>query len=202
MSEANKLTLPASPREFSALIGGKLILASEREAIERENPAHRTVVSRYPKATRQVAEAAIEAAYAAHASGVWRNLSGADRARLILKVAGLIDQHRVELRQIECLEVGKPIALVDREINGTIAHWEYAATLARHTYGDTYDQLGSNSLGFIFREPIGVVTMITPWNYPLLILSQKLPFVLAVGGCAVVKPSELTSGTALRLGEL
>jgi acyl-CoA reductase-like NAD-dependent aldehyde dehydrogenase len=202
MSDAITLTLPLQPREFSALIGGKLIPASERETIERENPAHRTVVSRYPKATHQDAEAAIDAAHAAHASGIWRNLSGADRARLILKVAALIDQHRVELREIECLEVGKPISLVDREINGTIAHWEYAATLARHTYGDTYDQLGGNSLGFIFREPVGVVTMITPWNYPLLILSQKLPFVLAVGACAVVKPSELTSGTALRLGEL
>src|SRR5690606_32367404 len=101
-----------------------------------------------------------------------------------------------------CLETGKPIALVDREVNGAIAHWEYAATLARHTYGDTYDTLGNDALGLIFREPIGVVTIITPWNYPLMILSQKLPFALAVGCSALVKPSEFTSGTSLCLGAL
>jgi len=117
-------------------------------------------------------------------------------------VAQLIEAYRAELRLIECLEVGKPIALVDREINGTIALWEYAATLARHTYGDTFDQLGPNTMGLVFRQPVGVVAMITPWNYPLLIASQKLPFALAVGCCAVLKPSELASGTALKLGEL
>ncbi|SFZ80712.1 Acyl-CoA reductase [Devosia enhydra] len=196
------LALPETPRGFSALIDGRFIAASEREAITRENPAHRRPVSLYPKATREDAQAALTAARRAADQRVWSSLSGADRARMLMRVAQLIDQHRVELREIECLEVGKPIGLVDREINGAIAHWEYAATLARHTYGDTYDQLGGNSLALVFREPEGVVSMITPWNYPLLILSQKLPFVLAVGGCAVVKPSELTSGTALRLGEL
>ena len=196
------LALPETPRGFSALIDGRFIAAREREAITRENPAHRRPVSLYPKATREDAQAALTAARRAADQRVWSSLSGADRARMLMRVAQLVDQHRVELREIECLEVGKPIGLVDREINGAIAHWDYAATLARHTYGDTYDQLGGNSLALVFREPEGVVSMITPWNYPLLILSQKLPFVLAVGGCAVVKPSELTSGTALRLGEL
>ena len=62
--------------------------------------------------------------------------------------------------------------------------------------------MGGNALGLVLREPVGVVGMITPWNYPLLIISQKLPFALAVGCCAVVKPSELTSGTTLLLGKL
>lgn len=197
-----KLALPAKPNIFSALIDGKLIAAGDRERIVRENPAHLAPVSEYPRATKEDAVAAVQAARKAADQRIWASLSGADRARILNKVAQLIDRNRVELREIECLEVGKPIGLVDREINGTIAHWEYAATLARHTYGDTYDQLGGNSLALVFREPEGVVSMITPWNYPLLILSQKLPFVLAVGGCAVVKPSELTSGTSLRLGEL
>ncbi|KAA0970164.1 aldehyde dehydrogenase family protein [Aureimonas fodinaquatilis] len=197
-----RLTLPATPRPFSLLIDGKLIPVSEREPIVRENPAHCKPVSLYPRATVADAHAAIDAARRAADSRVWRDMSGAERARLLLRVARLIDENRVELREIESLEVGKPISLVDREINGTIAHWEYAATLARHAYGDTYDSLGDNNMAFVFREPIGVVSLITPWNYPFLILSQKLPFVLAVGGCAVVKPSELSSGTALRLGEL
>ena len=197
-----KLALPKSPRAFKALIDGQFIPAADREMIVRDNPAHLVPVSQYPKSTPNDAFVALAAARRAADRRVWSGLSGAERSRLLGKVAQLIDQNREELRTIECLEVGKPIALVDREITGAIAHWDYAATLARHTYGDTYDQLGGESLALVFREPVGVVSLITPWNYPLLILSQKLPFVLAVGGCAVVKPSELTSGTALRLGEL
>lgn len=196
------LKLPAQPREYSALIDGRLIPARDREMIGRDNPAHLTPVSLYPKATAQDLADALSAARRSFDAGVWARLASADRARILLRVAALIDKHRVELREIECLEVGKPIGLVDREINGTIAHWEYAATMARHTYGDAYDSFGNDALGFVMRYPAGVVSMITPWNYPLMINSQKLPFALAVGCSAVVKPSELTSGSALRLGEL
>jgi acyl-CoA reductase-like NAD-dependent aldehyde dehydrogenase len=196
------LQLPQQPREYSALIDGRLIPARDREMIGRDNPAHNLPVSLYPKATAQDLRDALTAARRSFDSGIWSGLSSAGRARILLKVAALIDQNRVELREIECLEVGKPIGLVDREINGTIAHWEYAATMARHTYGDSYDSFGNDALGLVLRYPIGVVSMITPWNYPLMINSQKLPFALAVGCSAVVKPSELTSGSALRLGEL
>jgi betaine-aldehyde dehydrogenase len=196
------LKLPEKPREYSALIGGRFIRAFERETIGRDNPAHNRPVSLYPKATDADLRDALSAARRSFDTRVWSGLSAADRSRIMLRVAGLIDRHRVELREIECLEVGKPISLVDREISGAIAHWEYAATLARHSYGDTYDTFGNEALGLVMRYPVGVVSMITPWNYPLMINSQKLPFALAVGCSAVVKPSELTSGSALRLGEL
>lgn len=196
------LHLPANPREYAALIDGRFIPARDREMIRRDNPAHNTPVSLYPKATPQDLQEALSAARRSFDDGVWSGMSSADRARILLRVAALIDRHRVELREIECLEVGKPIGLVDREIGGAVAHWEYAATLARHTYGDTYDTFGNQALGLVMRYPVGVVSMITPWNYPLMINSQKLPFALAVGCSAVVKPSELTSGSALRLGEL
>jgi acyl-CoA reductase-like NAD-dependent aldehyde dehydrogenase len=196
------LRLPQHPRRYSALIDGRLIDATARETIGRDNPAHNHPVSLYPRATAQDLRQALAAARRASDAGVWSGLSSADRARMLLKVAALIDRNRVELREIECLEVGKPIGLVDREIGGAIAHWEYAATLARHCYGDTYDSFGNDALGLVMRYPVGVVSMITPWNYPLLIISQKLPFALAVGCTAVVKPSELTSGSTLRLGEL
>lgn len=196
------LQLPTAPREYAALIDGRFIPARDREMISRDNPAHNHTVSLYPKATAADLQEALSAARRSFDDGVWSGMSSADRARILLKVAALIDTHRVELREIECLEVGKPIGLVDREIGGAVAHWEYAATMARHTYGDTYDTFGNDALGLVMRNPIGVVSMITPWNYPLMINSQKLPFALAVGCSAVVKPSELTSGSALRLGEL
>ena len=73
--------------------------------------------------------------------------------------------------------------------------WYYAASLAQHAYGDAHNDLGPNYLAVTVKEPIGVVGVITPWNFPLLIVSQKLPFALAVGCTAVVKPSDLTPGT-------
>src|SRR5205807_4286422 len=88
------------------------------------------------------------------------------------------------------------------EMESAAGLWEYAASLTRHIYGETYNTLGSDMLGLIFREPVGVVGMITPWNFPLLIISQKLPFALAAGCTAVVKPSNLTSGTTLHLAGL
>ncbi|MEO8136523.1 MAG: aldehyde dehydrogenase family protein, partial [Betaproteobacteria bacterium] len=171
-------------------------------SIVRKSPAHDVAVSRYPVATPADVDEAIAAARKAADAGTWSSLSGGDRARILNRVAALIDSHRDELGLIESLEVGKPFGAVGREIQGSVGLWEFAATLARHSYGDLHDKIGPGSLGLVFREPVGVVGMITPWNYPLLIVSQKLPFALAVGCCAVVKPSELTSGTALRLGEL
>ena len=193
---------PEAPREFAALIRGELIATRDRDVIVRASPAHGVVVSRYPKATPQDVTLAIQSARAAADAGTWASMPGADRARLMNRVAQLIEKHRDELALIESLEVGKPMSAVVREIQASVGLWEYAATLARHAYGDLYDKLGPSTLGLVFREPVGVVGMITPWNYPLLIVNQKLPFALAVGCCAVVKPSELTSGTALRLGEL
>ena len=194
-------SMPA-PRDFAALIDGELVGVAQRDVIERRSPAHGAVVSRYPAATPADLRQAIAAARREADRGTWRRMSGAERARIVGRVARLIEQRKEELGLIESLEVGKPISGVVREIGGSVALWDFAATLARRSDGDLYDQLGGDSLGLVFREPVGVVGMITPWNYPLLIVSQKLPFALAAGCCAVVKPSEMTSGTALRLGEL
>lgn len=196
------LAFGRSARAYSALIDGKLIGVDQRERLERASPATGRPVSIYPRATEADVQGAIKAARRAADLRRWAAVPGAERSRLILRVAGLIDKHREELGLIECLEGGKPISAVDGEIQGSIDLWEYAATLARHMYGDTHDQLGEQTMGLVFREPIGVVGMITPWNFPLLIASQKLPFALAAGCCAVLKPSEFTSGTTLRLGEL
>src|SRR5918999_494620 len=79
---------------------------------------------------------------------------------------------------------------------------ESAATPPRHSHGDAHNHLGQDVLALVVHEPVGVVAIITPWNFPLLIVSQKLPFALAAGCTAVVKPSELTAGTTARLGRL
>jgi betaine-aldehyde dehydrogenase len=194
--------VPDAPRDFRALIGDTFVTPAERETIVRHSPAHGVPVSRYARSTPEDVARAIDAARAAADRRVWSALSGADRSRVLNRVAQLIDKHREELALIESLEVGKPLSASAREMQGAVGLWEFAATVARHAYGDLHDKIGPGALGLVFREPVGVVGMITPWNYPLVIVSQKLPFALAVGCTAIVKPSELTSGTALRLGEL
>ncbi len=144
----------------------------------------------------------MRAAREAFDRGPWPHATGAERMTCLLKVAESIRQQKEELALIETLESGKPISQARDEVDWTAGLWDYAATLCRHIYGDTYNALGPGMLGLVIREPIGVVGMITPWNFPLLIISQKLPFALAAGCTCVVKPSELTSGTTLRLGKI
>ena len=193
---------PAAPFEYRALIDGDLIGVKGLPTIERSSPAHNVVVGRYPAVELDGVSRAAAAARRADDLAVWRSASGAERAKFITRVAALLDRDRKKLGLVESLEGGKPISLVDGEIQASIDLWDYAATLARHCYGDSYDQLGAHTMGLVLREPVGVIGMITPWNFPLLIVSQKLPFALALGCCAVIKPSEMTSGTALMLGEL
>ena len=184
------------------LINGNWVEAQSGERYHRDSPAHDIRVGTYPKAGAEDVDAAVAAAKSAFEDPSWRLMKGADRAKLLHRVSEIIREDAEELAYIETLESGKPISQAKGEMQGTAELWEYAATLARHTYGDTYNTLGPDMLGMILREPIGVVGMITPWNFPLLIISQKLPFALAAGCTAVVKPSELTPGTTLRLGKI
>ncbi|MDN5001226.1 aldehyde dehydrogenase family protein [Bradyrhizobium sp. GCM10027634] len=172
------------------------------EMIERRSPAHGVVVTRLPRGRAEDARAAIAAARTAFDIGPWPNETASNRARVLLKVAELIDRDRELLALMDALESGKPIAQAHGEIEGAADIWRYAASLARELSGESYGHLGADRLGFVLREPVGVVSIITPWNFPLLIVSQKLPFALAAGCTCVVKPSEMTSASTLQLGAL
>jgi acyl-CoA reductase-like NAD-dependent aldehyde dehydrogenase len=121
---------------------------------------------------------------------------------VLLKTAALIRQNSEELALCETLETGKPINQSRGEVLGAAGIWEYAAGQARALHGDSFNNLGDNLLGLVTREPVGVVGLITPWNFPFFILAERLPFILASGCTVVVKPSELTSGTTLMLAGL
>jgi len=190
------------PREFQMLIDGEWTDGAEGGVIERRSPAHGVVVSRYQCATRADAVRAIGAARAAFDNGAWSRMTGAQRSNVLLRAADLIAARAEELARLDALEGGKPITQVKGEIGGAIDIWRYAAALARDLHGESYNTLGDGTLGVVLREAIGVVSIITPWNFPFLIVSQKLPFALAAGCTAVVKPSELTSGSTLVLGEI
>ena len=201
--DANRLShaLARIPRDRAMLIDGREA-RGDGETIERRSPAHGVVVTRVPRGRADDARSAIAAARAAFDKGRWPHETASDRARVLLKVADLIDRDRETLAILDTLESGKPIAQARGEIEGAADIWRYAAALARELSGDSYANLGSDRLGFVLREPIGVVSIITPWNFPLLIVSQKLPFALAAGCACVVKPSEMTSASTLHLGLL
>jgi acyl-CoA reductase-like NAD-dependent aldehyde dehydrogenase len=190
------------PRDFKMLIAGQWTAGAEGRVMERQSPAHGVVVSRYQTATKVDAERAIAAARKAFDTGPWPRMTAAERSRMLLRAADLIEGARDELALLDTLESGKPISQAKGEMNGAIDIWRYAAALARDLHGESYNTLGDGTVGIVLREAIGVVSIITPWNFPFLIVSQKLPFALAAGCTAVVKPSEMTSGSTLRLGEI
>jgi betaine-aldehyde dehydrogenase len=191
------------PKTYTLLIDG--VPTSETAGggeIERSSPAHDVRVSRYPRAGKVEVERAVAAARRAFDQGPWPRMTGAERSRILHRAADLIEAKAETLALLDALEAGKPIAQVRGEIAGAVDIWRYAAGLARELHGESYTHLGEHKLGVVVREPIGVVSLITPWNFPFLIVSQKLPFALAAGCTAIVKPSELTSASTLLLGEI
>lgn len=191
-----------TPRNFRMLIDGQWTAGAEGRLIERRSPAHGVVVSRYQAATRADATRAIAVARHAFDAGPWPRMTGAERSNILLRAADLIAARADDLARLDALEAGKPITQVKGEIAGAVDIWRYAAALGRDLHGESYNTLGDGTLGVVLREAIGVVSIITPWNFPFLIVSQKLPFALAAGCTTVVKPSELTSGSTLVLGEI
>ena len=183
------------------IIDGRDVFGGGQEVL-RDSPAHDIRVASYHSASEADVDAAVTAAHQAFSSGDWPQASGAERAALLRRVAARIEGELDELALIETLESGKPISQAKDEVASAAGIWHYAASLAQHAYGDAHNHLGPNYLAVTVKEPVGVVGVITPWNFPLLIVSQKLPFALAVGCTAVVKPSDLTPGTTTRLVQI
>jgi acyl-CoA reductase-like NAD-dependent aldehyde dehydrogenase len=162
------------------------------------NPATEDTLAELEQAGLDEADEAV--ARAAAAFPAWRAVGPEDRARLLRRLATLVEEHAEELARIESENVGKPIAGARAEV----------AMVARvfHFYAGAVDKHGGNEIpvsggiDVTFREPLGVVGLIVPWNFPLNIASWKLGPALACGNTVVLKPAELTPLSALRLGEL
>ncbi|WP_036257897.1 aldehyde dehydrogenase family protein [Mesorhizobium sp. WSM3224] len=206
MNAPLNISMPAeasqAPKAYKLLIDGKHVDARDGRAIERASPGHGFVVSRYAQAGAAEVDAAVQAAHRAFETGPWPRMKASERAAVLLKAADLIETRLEEIARLDALESGKPIAQARGEIGGAVDIWRYAASLARTLSGESYANLGDTMLGVVLREPIGVVSLITPWNFPFLIISQKLPFALAAGCTAVVKPSEMTSASTFVLGDI
>jgi acyl-CoA reductase-like NAD-dependent aldehyde dehydrogenase len=129
-------------------------------------------------------------------------MTGFERAAVLHRVADLVEADAERLARLDAEEGGKPIRLTRGDLAGAVQLTRYAAGLAVQMHGTTYTNNGPDFTGLVLREPCGVAGLITPWNFPALILCQKLPFALAAGCTVVVKPSELTSSSTLEIARL
>jgi acyl-CoA reductase-like NAD-dependent aldehyde dehydrogenase len=158
-------------------------------------PATEQVLAELPGAGPEEADAAVARARAA--SRAWRAVPPPDRARLLHRLAGALAEQREELAVLEARNAGKPIADARGEMDMVADTFRYYAAAPERTLGDTIPVAGG--VAMTFREPLGVVALITPWNFPLSIASWKLAPALAAGNTVVLKPAELTPLTALEL---
>jgi betaine-aldehyde dehydrogenase len=162
------------------------------------NPATEEPIAELEQAGVEETDAAVAGAKAAFPA--WRAVSPADRARLLRRLATLVEEHGEELARIESENVGKPIAGARGEVGMVAQVFHYYAGAVDKHYGETIPV--SAGVDVTFREPLGVVGLIVPWNFPLNISSWKLGPALACGNTVVLKPAELTPLSALRLSEL
>ena len=162
------------------------------------NPATEEPIAELERAGVEETDAAVARAKAAFPA--WKAVAPADRGRLLRRLATLVEEHAEELARIESRNVGKPIAGARAEIGmvAQVFHF-YAGAVDKH-YGETIPVAGG--VDVTFREPLGVVGLIVPWNFPLNISSWKLGPALATGNTVVLKPAELTPMSALRFSEL
>jgi acyl-CoA reductase-like NAD-dependent aldehyde dehydrogenase len=156
-------------------------------------PATEQVLAELPRAGAEEADAAVARAKAAYPA--WRAVSPPDRARLLHRLADALAAEREELAVLEARNAGKPIGDARGEMDMVADTFRYYAAAPERALGDTIPVPGG--VGMTFREPLGVVALITPWNFPLTIASWKLAPALAAGNTVVLKPAELTPLTAI-----
>ncbi|TSB01681.1 aldehyde dehydrogenase family protein [Sphingorhabdus contaminans] len=206
LSESVRAFLARQAGGTRLLINGEWVAAGG-EAFATVDPATGSQLAMIGRSTDADVDAAVAAAKSAFSA--WSSTVPVERARILWKIADLIEQHVDELAELETLDQGKPL-FVGRwaEIPGAINQFRFFAGQAMAIEGNTiessinYQPPGKQISSWTVREPVGVVAAIVPWNSPLVLTAMKLAPALAAGCTIVLKPAEDTSLTAIRLAEL
>jgi acyl-CoA reductase-like NAD-dependent aldehyde dehydrogenase len=192
-----------TPTSVHMMIGGEHADAADGGWFDVTDPASNTVIARAPLGGKGDVDAAVAAARRAYDDPRgWSSWSATKRGRALARLAAAVRDHLDELAVLETRNGGKPITSSKGEILGVSFVFDYYAGAANKLFGETIPVSKVPSLDFTLREPIGVVGLIVPWNFPLLMASWKLGPALAAGNTCVLKPASYTPLTALRLGEL
>jgi acyl-CoA reductase-like NAD-dependent aldehyde dehydrogenase len=195
-----QLPTPRMPNRL--LIDGQWVEASTGNVVVTLNPATNEPLAEVAAAGARDVDLAIDAAHRA-LDGAWGRMKGADRAKLLWRIADLLEADAEELAVLETLDNGKPLSLSRRDdVPGAIEQFRYYAGWASKLEGASIPVSAGEYLNYTRREPVGIVAGIVPWNYPLYLAAWKLAPALATGNAVLLKPSSLTPLTALRLGEI
>ncbi len=181
-------------------IDGKRVRGASLEAIPILNPATEEPVGEVPAGSATEVDQAVQAA--ARAYPPWKRTPASERAHLLHQVASRLRHHHDELARLLTQEEGKPLTENDEELVWTEDTFDYYAELGRHERGRLIPPGAPGQFNFVLKEPYGVVGCIVPWNYPLLLMAWKVAPALAAGNTVVIKPSELSPLTTLRVAEL
>uniref|UniRef100_A0A0P4VZV5 Succinate-semialdehyde dehydrogenase n=2 Tax=Scylla olivacea TaxID=85551 RepID=A0A0P4VZV5_SCYOL len=181
-------------------IGGQWVPAASGKLFPVTNPANGEVVGNVADMGEQDAQAAIDAAY--NAFQTWHKTTAKERSDLLRKWYNLVQEHKEDLAHLMVLESGKPLAEARGEIAYGCAFLEWFSEEARRIYGEVVPSPATSKEIIFVRHPIGVASMITPWNFPNAMITRKAGAALAAGCTCVVKPAEDTPFSALALAEL
>lgn len=181
-----------------AYVGGTWVSSPSRFAVH--NPADGTVITQVSDGGAELAIAAIHAAK--NASDDWRGQTAGERSRLLRHWFELIMQNQDELARIMTLEQGKPLSEAKGEVAYGASFVEWFAEEAKRVYGETIPSPGSDKRILVIKQPVGVVTAITPWNFPSSMITRKVAPALAAGCTFVLRPASQTPLSALALAYL
>jgi gamma-glutamyl-gamma-aminobutyraldehyde dehydrogenase len=192
----------ALPLPSHCLIGGEKVAARSGRTFETINPASGQTLARLPACGADDVDAAVASARAAFEDGRWSKLHPSERKAALLRLANLIETNLVALSVMESLDSGKTIFDCQTvDLPETVKCLRWHAELIDKIY-DRVSPPSNDHIALVVREPVGVVGLVLPWNFPLLMLAWKIGPALAAGCTLVVKPAEETSLTALRVAEL
>ena len=197
------MAIEAPPRfRTQAFIDGRFVDAESGETFATENPANGGVIAEITSGGPAEIDAAVAAARRSFDDGRWSRLTPADRKTVLLRFADLIEANADELAALDALEAGKPITDTrDVDLPETVKTFRWYAEAVDKVF-DAVAPTGPEALGLIVREPIGVVGAVVPWNFPILMAAWKMAPALASGNSMIVKPSRLSSLSAIRMAEL
>jgi acyl-CoA reductase-like NAD-dependent aldehyde dehydrogenase len=189
-------------RRYQLFIDGRFVDSRSGKTFESINPHDGSVVAVVAEGDQADVDAAVKAARAAF-EGPWSSMTVGERARVLLRMADLLDARALELGQLETLDMGGPLMLTSGMVGLAAETFRYWAGMATKIHGLTSPSMSPGEfLGYTVREPLGVVGGITPWNGPLIMATWKTAPALACGNTVVLKPAEHTPMTALELARI
>ncbi len=187
-------------KSYKNFVNGEMVDAVEGLSEPIISPVNEEVIGRVPKCGEKDVDRAVDAAVAAFET--WQDTTPGERSLMLLKLADRIDQNAEELAMLEADNVGKPIGLARSEVPFMVDNLRFFAGACRCMEGKAAGEYLAGYTSMIRREPVGVVGSIAPWNYPLMMAVWKVGPALAAGNTVILKPSEQTPLTSLRLMEL